>query len=52
MFKPRPTCGAELATRIEVPVHVADTLMKTLGDREHVARAALAFAAEPGARLR
>ena len=29
----------------DVPVHVSDTLMKSLGDRERLAREVLAFAA-------
>lgn len=39
-----------LAGEIGMPVHIVDTLMTTLGDRERVARAALAFAAELRAR--
>lgn len=44
---------AHLAARCDVPVHVCDTLMTTLDDRERVARSVLEFAvtlAEPGVR--
>lgn len=35
---------AELASRFDVPVHVAPTLMRTLDDKERLARAVLDFA--------
>lgn len=41
---------AGLAADIEAPVHIVDTLMTTLADRERVARAALDFAARLGRR--
>jgi LPPG:FO 2-phospho-L-lactate transferase len=36
---------AAQATAFDIPVHVTDTLMKSLGDRERLAREVLAFAA-------
>ena len=36
---------AALAAQFDLPVHIADTLMQSLPDRERVAREVLAFAA-------